>query len=188
MSEAHSICFSALLMIVKHETVITACMPLLNRYLGRDQYNRIWETTGVAGTTNTSGGSVSDCDENPPIPAVEDAIEAQDSTMPLVLSFGPVKTATPIYIEAYFTETGAGVSDTRAFEMYVAGLSFGTVTPIYGLCMTPYGLVQVSDSNLTIELQPTQQSTLPPIISAIEIYTATDPLITTGTDQDDCKN
>lgn len=162
---------------------------MLNRYLGGDRYNRIWETITIPGTTNTSGGSVFSCDENPPFPAVEDGIEAQDSTTSLVLSFGPVKTATPIYIEAYFTEMGAvGISDTRAFEMYVAGLSFGTIAPSEGFCTTPSGLVQVSNSNLSIELHPTQLSTLPPIISAIEIYTATDPLITAGTDQDDCKN
>ncbi|WJZ88800.1 hypothetical protein VitviT2T_008069 [Vitis vinifera] len=40
-------------------------------------------------------------------------------------------------------------------------------------------------STLNVELQPTANSTLPPSISAIEVYTASDPLATIGTSEDD---
>lgn len=98
-----------------------------------------------------------------------------------------MKTATPIFIEAYFTQMGAGLLDTRSFEMYVSGNDMGTITTTAYTCSTKPLFMQMASSNITIELRPTQESTLPPIISAIEIYTATDPLITNGTNQSDCK-
>lgn len=161
---------------------------MLSRYIGGDDYNRIWKPVSIAGAVNTSDGSISYCDENVPTSAIQDAIEAQDNATSLFLLFSPVKTATLIYIEAYFTLMEAEYSDTRSFEMYVAGTSVAIITPTDYSCTTQPSFVQVSDSNLTIELRPTAQSRLPPIISAIEIYTATDPLITTGTNQSDRKN
>ncbi|XP_042067995.1 probable LRR receptor-like serine/threonine-protein kinase At1g05700 [Salvia splendens] len=154
-------------------------------YAGGDEFNRIWEPIAVAGAVNTSGGSVSPCDENAPETAVQDAIESQDNATSLFLSFGPMKTATPIFIEAYFTQMGAGFSDTRSFEMYVSGNDMGTITTTDYYCSTKSLFLQMASSNITIELHPTPESTLPPIISAIEIYTATDPLITNGTNQSD---
>ncbi|KAH6766209.1 hypothetical protein C2S52_017192 [Perilla frutescens var. hirtella] len=155
-------------------------------YVGGDSCNRIWEAISIPGTFNTSGGSVYSCDQNAPLSAIEDAIEAQDNATSLFLSFNPIKTATPIYIEAYFTQMDAGFSDTRSFDMYVGGINVGTITPSDDYsCNTQAAFAQVSSSNLSIELRPTAESTLPPIISAIEIYTASDPLVTTGTDQRD---
>ncbi|XP_047943542.1 probable LRR receptor-like serine/threonine-protein kinase At1g05700 [Salvia hispanica] len=154
-------------------------------YAEGDEFNRIWEPIAVAGAVNTSGGSVSSCDENAPETAVEDAIESQDNATSLFLSFGPMKTATPIFIEAYFTQMGAGPLDTRSFEMYVSENDMGTITTTYYTCSTKSLFIQMASNNITIELHPTPESTLPPIISAIEIYTATDPLITNGTNQSD---
>ncbi|XP_057782760.1 probable LRR receptor-like serine/threonine-protein kinase At1g05700 [Salvia miltiorrhiza] len=155
-------------------------------YIGGDDYNRIWEATSVANAVNTSGGSVSYCDENVPSSAIEDAVESPDNATSLWLNFGAVKSATPIFIEAYFTVTAAGYSDIRSFEMYEAGSYAATITPSDYSCTTQSNFVQISSgTNLSIELRPTAQSTLPPIISAIEIYTATDPLIKTGTNQTD---
>lgn len=138
---------------------------------------------------NTSGGSTTSCDENPPDSAVEDAIEGLDNTSSLFLSFNQVKKATPIYVVPYFTLMEAEASDARSFDIYVGDdpTSLATVTPSDFLCITQPFSVQVSGTNLTVELRPTSASTLPPIISAIEVYTATDPLITEGTDQRDCK-
>lgn len=81
-------------------------------------------------------------------------------------------------------------SDARSFDIYIAGdpTSLATITPSDFECIVEPLFAQVSGDNLTVELRPTAESTLPPIISAIEVYTATDPLITTGTDQRDCKD
>lgn len=163
---------------------------LSNRYPD-DSYNRIWYPISVPGAVNTTadpGTSIySHSDESPPDSAILDAIEAQDNGTSLFLYFSPVKTITPIFIEAYFTETKSDViSGTRSFDMYVEDKSLA-VNPEYSTCTAEVALVQASTSNLTIELRPTETTSLPPIISAIEIYTASDPLVTTGTDENDSK-
>ncbi|KAI3450470.1 hypothetical protein Pfo_007135 [Paulownia fortunei] len=154
-----------------------------------DSYNRIWEPMSAPGAVNTSADPgttiIAFSDEYPPESAILDAIEAQDETTSLFLSFSPVKTITPIYVEAYFTEMQVMFTDTRSFDMYVDGKNLVTVIPEYYTCTPELALVQALTSNLTIELRPTATTSLPPIISAIEIYTASDPLITTGTHQND---
>lgn len=164
----------------------------MNRYPG-DNYNRIWEPISVPGTVNTTADPgtviIASSSEYPPDTAILDAIEAQNETTSLLLSFSPVKTITSIYIEAHFTEMQVMSTGTRSFDMYVDGKSVGgTITPQYYECTSELVFVETSISNLTIELRPTANTPLPPIISAIEIYAASDPLVTAGTDQNDCKN
>ncbi|KAI3450469.1 hypothetical protein Pfo_007134 [Paulownia fortunei] len=153
-----------------------------------DSYNRIWEPISVPGAVNITadpGTSIYfHSDESPPDSVILDAVEAQNGNS-LFLSFNPVKTITPIFIEANFTKIQSTSSDTRSFDMYVDGKSLATVIPEYYTCTPELALVQALTSNLTIELRPTATTSLPPIISAIEIYTASDPHVTTGTHQDD---
>ncbi|KAK3010792.1 hypothetical protein RJ639_012606 [Escallonia herrerae] len=70
--------------------------------------------------------------------------------------------------------------------------NYGTNDPndvILGVqnCTGAWAIINEAGTIITAELRPTSESTLPPIISAIELYTASDALITTGTSQDDCK-
>ncbi|PIN23959.1 Non-specific serine/threonine protein kinase [Handroanthus impetiginosus] len=159
----------------------------LNRYPG-DSYNRIWEPKYVPGYVNTTADPGTDIydhsDDSPPDSAILDAIEAQNGTS-LFLSFNPVKPITPIVIVAYFTEMQSNLSGMRSFDIYVDDKSVDTVTPDYNTCTAKEVLVQALNSSLTIELRPTATTLLPPGISAIEIYTASDPLVTSGTDPDD---
>lgn len=158
-----------------------------------DKYNRLWEPKAQLGLVNKSAdpGTIltSTPYEYPPDSAVLDAMEAQNATDSITLSFGPIKTNSLIYIEAYFTAMSLDeVTETREFGFYVGNKQLTTVTTEYGTCTGIWALFQHSSSSLTIELSPTETSTLPPIISAIEVYTASDPLVTTRTLQNDRKD
>ncbi|KAL2487821.1 Leucine-rich repeat transmembrane protein kinase protein [Forsythia ovata] len=155
-----------------------------------DTYNRLWEPMAQSGLLNTSADTgtilTNKPYEYPPDSAVLDAMEAQNATDSISLSFGPIKLNSLIYIEAYFTEMSLDtVTETREFGFYVGNKQLTTVFTEYGICTAVWALVQPSNSSLTIELRPTKISTLPPIISAIEVYTASDPLVTTRTSQND---
>ncbi|KAL2470430.1 Leucine-rich repeat transmembrane protein kinase protein [Abeliophyllum distichum] len=155
-----------------------------------DTYNRLWEPMAQSGLLNTSAdnGTILTTKpyEYPPDSAVLDAMEAQNATDSISLSFGPIKLNSLIYIEAYFTAMSLDeVTETREFGFYVGNKQLATVFTEYGKCTAIWALVQRSSSSLTIELRPTKISTLPPIISAIEVYTASDPLVTTRTSQND---
>ncbi|CAI9776714.1 unnamed protein product [Fraxinus pennsylvanica] len=155
-----------------------------------DKYNRLWEPMAQLGLVNTSAdpGTIltSTPYEYPPDSAVLDAMEAQNATDSITLSFGPIKTNSLINIEAYFTAMSLDeVTETREFGFYVGNKQLATVTTEYGTCTGVWALVTPFSSSLTIELRPTKTSKLPPIISAIEVYTASDPLVTTRTLQDD---
>ncbi|KAK2987723.1 hypothetical protein RJ640_015388 [Escallonia rubra] len=154
-----------------------------------DSYNRIWEpaippetVARIADTTvlhNTTA-------EHPPHSAIFDAIESSSSTNSISLSFKIGKANSLNYIETYFTElTALSINDTRSFDMYVDGNYKVTISPEYQNCTGAWAIINKVGTLITAELRPTSESTLPPIISAIELYTASDALITTGTSQDD---
>ncbi|KAK3024461.1 hypothetical protein RJ639_043182, partial [Escallonia herrerae] len=155
-----------------------------------DSYNRIWEPAippeMVARTANTTI-LYSTTVEHPPHSAIFDAIESSSSTNSISLSFKIGKANSLNYIETYFTElTALSINDTRSFDIYVDGNYKVTISPEYQNCTGAWAIINEAGT-LTAELRPTSESTLPPIISAIELYTASDALITTGTSQDDCK-
>ncbi|KAK2997151.1 hypothetical protein RJ639_025462, partial [Escallonia herrerae] len=154
-----------------------------------DSYNRIWEpaippetVARTADTTILYNTTV----EHRPHSAIFDAIESSSSTNSISLSVKIGKANSLNYIETYFTElTALSINDTRSFDMYVDGNYKVTISPEYQNCTGAWAIINEVGTLITAELRPTSESTLPPIISAIELYTASDALITTGTSQDD---
>ncbi|KAK3010793.1 hypothetical protein RJ639_012607 [Escallonia herrerae] len=153
-----------------------------------DSYNRIWipaiPSGMVAKIANTTTLTYT-TDEQPPDTAILNAIEAQELINSISLPFNMSKKNSLYYIEAYFT--GMYIDDTRSFDIYVNDNYVTTTSPEFENCTGAWTTTNNHTGSLTtVELRPTAESTLPPIISAIELYTASDPLVTTGTSQDDC--
>ncbi|KAK6945207.1 Malectin-like domain [Dillenia turbinata] len=75
------------------------------------------------------------------------------------------------------------INETGQFDFYVNGEKMFTLNPEYGMLK---GLDKFTiGRDLDCRATPTRRLTLPLIISAIEVYTASDSLVTTGTSHDD---
>ena len=80
------------------------------------------------------------------------------------------------YFYLHFTEVQLAANETRAFNVYVNGKYFsGPVIPLYRSAYTVYTTSAWYGYNkYHISLVRTLYSTLPPIISALEIYLVKD--------------
>ncbi|KAK6926907.1 Malectin-like domain [Dillenia turbinata] len=160
-------------------------------YLDGDKYSRIWEKRKVNGLTPVSAlffsldGTVA---EEPPVSVISYAVEAENVNDSITLGFSLGKVNSLIYVIAYYTEVEliSNSNYTRSFNVSVNGQFIATMSPRYKICDATVAYGQVDDSLLTVKLNPTTDSSLAPIISAIEVYTASDSL-TAGTSQDDGK-
>ncbi|KAF8039883.1 hypothetical protein BT93_B2180 [Corymbia citriodora subsp. variegata] len=152
-----------------------------------DDYNRVWKPYNPPGT-NAVVSDVYGFDYTsvnlPPEVAIILAIEANDPPDAIDLSFPLNKASNRSYVAAYFTEISASVNDSRFIDLYHDDTHMGTLTPEYRNCTEVWAIIQSTDT-LNIQLRQNASSALPPIVSAIEVYTASDPLVTSTTSQDD---
>ncbi|KAF8402811.1 hypothetical protein HHK36_010902 [Tetracentron sinense] len=154
-----------------------------------DKYNRAWDPLNVsnmitvaADFTNLTSTAV----DYPPESAFLKAIEARNSTYPISLSFEFDRSNRSNYVSLYYTEELVlQPNETRSFSIHVDGKDLGfTIRPRYQIGEGVRSTTSLL-GNLKVVLYPLEESTLPPILSAIEIYTASPPLATTGVPQDD---
>ncbi|KAI6685700.1 hypothetical protein NL676_031613 [Syzygium grande] len=153
-----------------------------------DEYNRVWKPFNPPGTNAVKSdvfGFDSTSVNLPPNIAIILAIEANNPLDAIELSFPLNKASNRNYVAAYFTEISDLVNDSRFIDFYHDDTHMGTLPPEYGKCTGVWAIIQSTD-NLNIQLRQNASSALPPVISAIEVYTASDPLIT-STSQDDSK-
>ena len=74
----------------------------------------------------------------------------------------------------YFTEPFLETSATRSFDVIVNNDFVNATSPEYKNCLS-VGTNSLTVGTLDVQLVPTDDSTLPPIISAIEVYTVSEP-------------
>ncbi|PPD92135.1 hypothetical protein GOBAR_DD10962 [Gossypium barbadense] len=151
-----------------------------------DQYNRIWEPQIPPGLDSLTANFTS-LDETsvnvPPDSAIIKAVEA--SAMDTInLSFGFDNVSHLDHVEMYFTEPFLETSETRSFNVTVNRSFVNTTISEYQICTSVWANLQ-SVGTLDIQLVPTEDSTLAPIISAIEVYTVSQPLVIATTSQND---
>lgn len=174
--------------------LLTSCLVHSIRY-PLDKYNRKWQPMIPQGmkAVHASFASINRLTaEYPPDLAIFDAIEAPDPASSMKFSFDMNGSATFKYIVLYFLETRfLNENETRAFDLYILGGTYiTTISPQYQICRdfeVDTESIGLSDEDICIQLLPTINTTLPPIIGAIEIYASARPLVTTRTSQDECK-
>ncbi|XP_047335795.1 LRR receptor-like serine/threonine-protein kinase IOS1 [Impatiens glandulifera] len=140
-----------------------------------DAYDRIWNPasigTGLLVKTNDNPLSSTDLPDQPPVAVFANAIttlsisQSIQATIPVALS--------PVYINFYFSEVTQldTTTDSRLFRIFMNNNSIsGPISPPYGdaLEMSFANLNLTSDT--IFSLDATGNSTLPPIISAMEVF------------------
>ncbi|KAJ9178221.1 hypothetical protein P3X46_010121 [Hevea brasiliensis] len=138
--------------------------------------NRIWkpmthtDLNAVKANFTTLDYTV---DNDPPDKAIIHAVEAPLSTNWLLLQ--PLTVTETIrldYVSVYFTEIVLDINAIRTFDL------------CYQNC-AGYMKNTQSFGSLTVDLFRSFDSTLPPIISAIEVYATSESLVTAGTSQNE---
>ncbi|KAK1285662.1 putative leucine-rich repeat receptor-like protein kinase [Acorus calamus] len=137
-----------------------------------DIYDRIWLpnniTGGLAFQSDTSMMHVNITD-NPPASVLQNASSTSNALQGIVFSFDTFMT----YINLYFVEMTKLRSGEKRF---IQVFTFDEVTEPFS---PPYQSVReicITNSSGPLSIRPTNDSTLPPIISAMEVFTISDPL------------
>ncbi|KAK6944262.1 Malectin-like domain [Dillenia turbinata] len=143
------------------------------------EYNRTWEPKIPNGTVvvNACFDSLySTTINDPPDVAKIQAVTAPTPADATTLSF-PLSSGHCLdHVNVNFTEVAElEINETRQFDFYVNGEQMLTLNPEYRTCSGAWANSQ-SEGTCIVELCPTEDSTLPPIISAIEVYTSSDSL------------
>ncbi|XP_050203594.1 probable LRR receptor-like serine/threonine-protein kinase At1g05700 [Mercurialis annua] len=153
-----------------------------------DRLNRIWKPITPSGLLAVQANFTTldyTVVNEPPDETIIQAVQSQLPTESII--FPPFEfdgTNRLYHVDFYFTEIDQDPNAIRNIYLYVNDALEFTITPQYKNC-TGYMINTQSFGSLIVSLVPTLESTLPPIISAIEVYTATDPLVGAGTSQDD---
>ncbi|XP_058111157.1 probable LRR receptor-like serine/threonine-protein kinase At1g05700 [Magnolia sinica] len=155
-----------------------------------DSYDRIWTPVAASGslTTVTSDASFINTNvaDNPPSTVLQTALTSATVSNSIVLTAPNLKTEVPVYINAYFSEVAQlGPSDKRSIQVFINNTSSGDpFAPPYESTLeyTFYNIT--ADANTTMTLSATADSTLPPIINALEIFSVSN-VLTSGTDSND---
>ncbi|XP_077237066.1 putative LRR receptor-like serine/threonine-protein kinase At1g51880 [Tasmannia lanceolata] len=129
-------------------------------------------------------------DDDPPFTVVKTAIEAPAPSDSIILMFNldqpQIKQSK--YVNLYFTEVKElDLNQTRTFDVYMDGENYNlTVSPRYEMYDEISGNTNTTVGSFVLTLAPTQNSTLPPIISAMELFIVSDDLVE-GTMDDDVR-
>ncbi|XP_047147959.1 probable LRR receptor-like serine/threonine-protein kinase At1g51880 [Vigna umbellata] len=104
------------------------------------------------------------------------AVEPQNDSAPLVISWEPQHETDQFYVYMHFTEIQVlTTNQTRLFNIMLNAESwFSNFSPVYHGMNTIYSISGTSGKEIKFSLERTENSTLPPIISAIEIYRVID--------------
>lgn len=143
-----------------------------------EEYNRVW-TSGTIPPNCTEVATLpaplSFPENDPPISVLSDSIESMNPADPITLSIDlPQTTPQSAYLVLYFTETVTlpKPNDSRIIQIYINGQMKSTVTSEYNKCkvITAYPVTVVGPT-INVTLASANGSTLPPIMSAMEVFT-----------------
>ncbi|KAL3850725.1 hypothetical protein ACJIZ3_012607 [Penstemon smallii] len=157
-----------------------------------DHYDRIWSPVSVArgsrltqATSNATFGGGTFVAELPPPAVMKNAVTAVSRNSTINLNMGLPSFEIPVYANWYFSEVAQlQPNETRTFTLHVNNASTPPFSPPYDNCSEWYISNFSLSSNDTITLVPTANSTLPPLINAMEIFSLGDAL-TNGTNTND---
>nr|XP_043635952.1 probable LRR receptor-like serine/threonine-protein kinase At1g05700 [Erigeron canadensis] len=142
-----------------------------------DKYDRIWYALDSSKTTNlVTSGTVSSgpsTKEKVPSRVMSTAITIDNLTDYLYYSWEATDANTTYYMYIYLAEIEIlKRNETRQFNIYLNGDHWeGPVSPLDHMTSTLYSSF-FNSSSYTLAMNKTKNSTLPPILNAIELYTA----------------
>lgn len=155
-----------------------------------DPYDRIWTRAAAGnGLTEVSGDTIfngiAGLGDNPPPAVLQNAVTAINPNSSIQL-FSGFPLQIPVYLNLYFSEiTQLEPNETRSFRVFKDNQPFSEpVKPPYVNFTELYASNFTVSSNTTFSLVPTNDSTLPPLINALELFLVGDAL-TDGTEGKD---
>ncbi|CAN1174123.1 Probable LRR receptor-like serine/threonine-protein kinase MEE39 [Linum perenne] len=152
-----------------------------NGIITGELHNRIW--TRGANPPNTVITStvapilpIIPVQNEPPVAALIDSVQSNPSDNPIILTVdlpyeAPQQTA---YFVFYFTELllRPKIDDTRIMDIYVNGKLMTSAAAELALCkVVTLSQITVGPPSINITLAKSNSSTLPPMISAMEVFT-----------------
>ncbi|XWS53191.1 hypothetical protein CRYUN_Cryun11dG0136700 [Craigia yunnanensis] len=155
-----------------------------------DIYDRIWVPAinggGFTVLTSDESSFEDDLDDNPPDSVFQNAFATNSTSISITLGTNLPATEVPIYMNMYFSEvTVLDSTQKRSFELYIDDkLTSNPFIPVYGKAGEMFLTNFTASSNTTFSLVASSDSTLPPLINALEVFTISDEL-TDGTNSDD---
>ncbi|XP_060667997.1 LRR receptor-like serine/threonine-protein kinase IOS1 isoform X2 [Ziziphus jujuba] len=158
-----------------------------------DIYDRLWtpytqkEWTTVT-TSFTINHAVDSNDFQPPSVVMNTSATPLNSSAPLEFYWVPRDETTKYYTYMHYAELQLLQSNqSRAFDIYLNGdLWFQPRTPVYLRSDLVYMSSAASASNYNFSFVRLKNSTLPPILNALEVYTLIE-FLQPETDQDDVR-
>ncbi|KAG6775151.1 hypothetical protein POTOM_018582 [Populus tomentosa] len=155
-----------------------------------DGYDRIWVPARVSSElVSVASGTilidVANAPDNPPPEVLQNAITTSNTSGSITLNPGFPDQDVSVYMNLYFSEvTELDTTQKRSFIAYIDNMK--SSEPI----IPPYGAAKELSANFTasantsISLVSTTDSTLPPLINAMEVFYVSDRL-TDGTNSKD---
>ncbi|KAJ4833994.1 hypothetical protein Tsubulata_016525 [Turnera subulata] len=151
-----------------------------------DSYDRIW-VPAIVGTGFTTVASDAifinpTAEDNPPEAVLQNAVTPSNPSANIMISPPFPAKPFPVYVTFYFSEvTQLDTTQTRSFRIYIDNTpSSDPIIPPYGSVKEMYVSNITATANTSFSLVATSDSTLPPIINAMEAFVISDPL-TDGT-------
>ncbi|KAG4961510.1 hypothetical protein JHK87_038143 [Glycine soja] len=147
-----------------------------------DVYDRFWNTCDFdedwTPVLNASipADSLEQNDYEPPAIVLSTAVTPANVSVPLVIKWVPQDPTDQFYVYMHFLEIQVlATNQTRQFSITENGKTwFQNFSPANLVVGTIYSTKAVSGKQIKYSLEMTKNSTLPPIISAIEIYRVID--------------
>ncbi|XP_014500547.1 LRR receptor-like serine/threonine-protein kinase IOS1 [Vigna radiata var. radiata] len=151
-----------------------------------DVYDRVWYARSHWSACNFGENWKSLSSSNPdnflnqngykPGEIMSTAVEPENDSAPLVISWEPQNETDQFYVYMYFTEIQVLTKNqTRQFNIMLNAESLlQNFSPRYQIADTINATTAISGKEIKFSLERTENSTLPPIISAIEIYRVID--------------
>ncbi|XP_047964810.1 probable LRR receptor-like serine/threonine-protein kinase At5g59680 [Salvia hispanica] len=158
-----------------------------------DPYDRYWspnvyENDTVRVSNTAPLGDPMFLEDRPPPAALKNAITASTPSSSIDLYMRFPFTQAPVYVNWYFSEVRLlQRNEIRAFRVFKDDLPYSpTILPPYGNCTQFWVSNLLASSNNTFSIVPTNFSTLPPLINAMEVFYIGNAL-TDGTNTKDVK-
>ncbi|XP_039052282.1 probable LRR receptor-like serine/threonine-protein kinase At1g05700 [Hibiscus syriacus] len=125
-------------------------------------------------------------DDSPPSAVFQNAFASNSTSTSIQLATNLPTTEVPIYINMYFSEVAVlDSTEIRSFELRIDGKSSSKpFIPVYAKAGEMVLSNETASSRTNFTLATTSDSTLPPLINALEVFTVSDEL-TDGTNSDD---
>ncbi|KAK6926883.1 Malectin-like domain [Dillenia turbinata] len=149
-----------------------------------DPYNRYWNAfsgNGLVSVSNSASSvDVTQTKDQVPSAVMSNAVRTSSTSTDFLVSTAalPPTHEVPIYLNMYFTEVQDlnPSSDLRRFNVMVDKKVIDVINPAYQTAVeTTYANI-IASSKTQIVLAATSDSTLPPLVSGLELFIITDQL------------